>query len=211
MRKYVGERQLVFSGINNIIVKSGRCDIDIVPFEDERCCVDIDGKKSSIDKISIIDLKGNLCIDTLLVESKVHISIKVKALQSLALHDNRDNTVNVCLMIPYIKVNTLGASVFNFKSIGDGEILLNGSSVIFIENVLNGISSSINGSGSIMIEGGNPSYFNVTIGGSGEFKSNAAVSNADLTLLGSGKIILSNVKNELIKKCVGTGNIIIND
>ena len=201
------ENNFMFSNITGISVKIGRCDITIAPSEDDNCYVTVDGSCLNFDDFIISKCGNQLNIEVLVEGPRMSLNVNIKDLKKLHLEDTRDNRIYVTVAVPYVEINSKGSSVFKIESISDGNVVLSGSSEIVFKNVSHSLSSLIAGSGNIKVCQGALNQIDVIVSGSGSFKSNAAVKEANVVVTGSGRVILSSVTDNLMQNCTGTGNI----
>jgi hypothetical protein len=143
---------------------------------------------------------------------------------------NAANEVNICIMVPPgtnvtlddvsgdTRIGDVGGDL-NVTVKGSGDILcgsvrsaalsISGSADVHIREVTRRLSAAISGSGNIKVKSGTVTALNVAISGSGKFGFGGVAETANLALSGSGNINVGKVTGECIKRCTGSGKIVV--
>jgi hypothetical protein len=82
-----------------------------------------------------------------------------------------------------------------------------GSAGVFVAEVKDTLSASVQGSGTVDVRGGHVSTLSASVQGSGDIQFDGTAENATLTVMGSGGIRVNHIVNRPVKSVMGSGDI----
>ncbi len=222
--------QQSFNGIANLIVSGDKNNIILIPDDSPYCTVLLGGADEFVQNTSISQEGDTLYIETPRSNSHLHINmkniwvngkrrppdlgedfgyikIKCKGLESLYVNGTGTGEVYSQVPICELKAKIKGSTSIDAIQTKNIAAEISGSGDISITELNGNLRGRISGSGSIDVLNGEINDLDVTVSGSGSLIVGATVNTASLILSGSGEMFVAHVLEEYIEQRTGSGSI----